>query len=227
MTELQDNVVFDKLSGETPRAIEANWAATVGAKELLTRVHEFRLNTQASYNDDSKIAVRKALEGAELELETLGKGSFNTERVLKGVRKLKVALKAAEEAIAQGPSSQQTVTLKVTDGDVAATQLEQALRGAEEDCRGKDKVALLRMYEKLISLQLLRSRNRKAIPTSIEEPTPNNLSRTAPRRVALYGTRPKLYESTPESERDTIWAPRRRAQAKTEIHAENSFMWCF
>ena len=103
MTELQETIVYDKLSGDTPSDIEANWSATIGAKSLLQKVREYRVSTQASYNDVSKKGVRKALEDAELELESLGKESFDTKKIMQGVQKLKAALKAAEEVMARGP----------------------------------------------------------------------------------------------------------------------------
>ena len=53
MTELQGTVVYDKFSGDTPSDIEANRSATIVAKSLLQKVREFRIRTQASYNDSS------------------------------------------------------------------------------------------------------------------------------------------------------------------------------
>ena len=129
MTEFQETTIYDKLSGETPSDIEANWIATTGAKSLLQKVREFRVSTQASYNDDSKESVRVALEDAELDLEKFGKESFNTKKIVRGVRKLKVALKAAEEAIARGPDPKVTLA-KPTIGDSIASQLQNGLQDA-------------------------------------------------------------------------------------------------
>ena len=138
MTEPQETVVYDKLSGNTPSDIEANWLATIGAKSLLQEVREFRASTQASYNDASKKSVRRTLEDAELELEKLGKESFNTKKIVQGVQKLKVALKAAEEAIARGPDSK-AMTSKSGTGLKATAQVDEGLQRAEGDRTSKEK----------------------------------------------------------------------------------------
>ena len=142
MTEPQETVVYDKLSGDTPSDIEANWLATIGAKNLLQKVREFRASTQASYNDASKKSVRRTLEDAELELEKLGKESFNTKKIVEGVQKLKVALKAAEEAIARGPDSK-TMTSKSGTGLKATAQVDEGLQRAEGDRTSRKKTASL------------------------------------------------------------------------------------
>ena len=110
MTELQETTVYNKLSGDTPSDIEANWLATLGAKSLLQKVQEFRHRTQASYNDDCRKSVYQTLEYAKLELENVGKQPFNTKKIVQGVQKLKVALKAAEEVIARGPEPKTMVS---------------------------------------------------------------------------------------------------------------------
>lgn len=142
MTELQETIVYDKLSGDTPSDIEANWSATIGAKSLLQKVREFRVSTQASYNDVSKKGVRKALEDAELELESLGKESFDTKKIVQGVQKLRVALKAAEEVMARGPH-QKTLTSMSGNGHEAAMQLKKSRQEAEEDGKSKRNPASL------------------------------------------------------------------------------------
>ena len=142
MTDPQETLVFDKLSGDTPSDIEANWLATTGAKGLLEKVRDFRANTQASYNDDSKTSVRQTLEDAELELENLGKMSFDTKKIVQGVQKLKAALKAAEEVITRGPEPK-TMTPNSAEGDTATTQLEEAFQEAEADRKTKEKAASL------------------------------------------------------------------------------------
>ena len=142
MTELQETIVYDKLSGDTPSDIEANWSATIGAKSLLQKVREFRVSTQASYNDVSKKGVRKALEDAELELESLGKESFDTKKIVQGVQKLRVALKAAEQVMARGPEPK-TLTSMSGNGDEAAMQLEKSRQEAEEDEKSKRNPASL------------------------------------------------------------------------------------
>ena len=142
MTELQEPVVYDKVSGDTPRDIEANWLATISAKSLLQKVREFRASTQASYGDDSKKSVRETLEDAELELESLGKESFNTRKILQGVQKLKAALKAAEEVIVQGPDPK-TMTSKAAYGEKSATQMDEGLQETEKDNKSEEEFGLL------------------------------------------------------------------------------------
>ena len=141
MTSLQDTVPYDKLSGSTPGEIEANWAATASARSLLQKVREFRIRTHASYNDDSKKIYRRALENAELELQSLTKESFRTRKVLMGVEKLKIALKAAEDVMVRGPDPK-IMTSETADADEADTRLERALQGTEEDGKIKKKAAL-------------------------------------------------------------------------------------
>ncbi|CAF9915175.1 MAG: hypothetical protein ALECFALPRED_010033 [Alectoria fallacina] len=147
LTELQETTVYDKLSGDTPSDIEANWLATLGAKSLLQKVQEFRDRTQASYNDDSRKSVYQTLEYAKLELENVGKQPFNTKKIAQGVQKLKVALKAAEEVIARGPEPK-TMVSKSTDGGTAATQLEEAFQKTEVDRKCKEKAAALAQLQK-------------------------------------------------------------------------------
>lgn len=147
MTELQETVAYDKLSGDTPSDIEANWSATIGAKRLLQKVQDFRHSTQASYNDASKESVRQTLEDAELELESLGRESFKTKKIVQGMRKLEAALKAAEEAIARGPEAK-TMTSKSGEGDMADTQLEEAFQEAEADRKDKENTASLEKLQK-------------------------------------------------------------------------------
>lgn len=103
MTQLQKTTVYDKLSRDTPSDIEANWVAISGAKTLLQKVRAFRDGIRASHNDESTTSVLQTLEDAKLELENLGKESFNRKKTSECVHKLKVALKAAEEVIARGP----------------------------------------------------------------------------------------------------------------------------
>ena len=136
LTKLRNSVVYDKLSGDTPSDVEVNWRATVRAKTLLQEVREFRASTQASYNEDSKKSIRQALEDAELKLRTLGRESFDTKKIVQGTQKLKVALKAAEELIAQGPDPQ-TIAPEAAGGDGAVTGLGEALREAEEDGKSR------------------------------------------------------------------------------------------
>ena len=151
MTDAQETLVFDKLSGDTPSDIEANWSATIGAKSLLQKVRDFRDSTQASYNDDSKKSARQTLEDAELELENLGKKPFDTKKIVQGVHKLKAALNAAEEVIARGPEPK-TMTSKSAEGYTATTQLEEAspeaFREAEADRKTKEKAASLERLQK-------------------------------------------------------------------------------
>lgn len=47
MTELQETVVYDKLSGDTPNDIETDWSAAIVAKSLPQKVREFRIRTLA------------------------------------------------------------------------------------------------------------------------------------------------------------------------------------
>ena len=142
LTKLRNSVVYDKLSGDTPSDVEANWRATVRAKTLLQEVREFRASTQASYNEDSKKSVRQALEDAELKLRSLGRESFDTKKIVQGTQRLKVALKAAEELIARGPDPE-TMAPEAAGGDEAATGLGEALREAEEDGKSKKKAESL------------------------------------------------------------------------------------
>lgn len=153
MTDLQQAIVYDKLSGDTPSDIEANWSATLAAKGLLQKVRDFRDGTQASYNDDSKTGVRQRLEDAELALENLGKQTFDTRKIVRGVQKLEDALKAAEEVIARGPdaktmSSKSADEEKSADEDRTATQPDEALQEAEADRMRQEKAALLEKLEK-------------------------------------------------------------------------------
>ena len=148
MTELQGTIVYDKLSGDTPSDIEANWLATTDARSLLQRVREFRASTQASYYDDSKHSVRQTLEDAELELENLGKESFNTRKIVQGVQKLKVALKAVEEVIASDPEPQPMTSDSANGDATAATQLDESIQEAEQDRKTKEKAALLEKLQK-------------------------------------------------------------------------------
>lgn len=150
MIDVQETVVYDKFSRDTPSDIEANWAATIAAKSLLQKVREFRDSTQASYNDDSKKSVRQALEDAEFELEKLGKRSFNTKKIVQGVHKLKIALNAAEETITQSPDAK-TTTSNSADENTAAAPSEEALQEAEADRKSKEKAAAL---EKLQQAEL-------------------------------------------------------------------------
>lgn len=143
MIELQENVVYDKISRDTPSDVEANWAATIDAKSLLQKVREFRDRTQASYNDDSKKSVRQALEDAEFELEKLGKQSFNTKRIIQGVHKLKAALKAAEETMTRSPDDAKTMTPNSAEEDTAAAPLEKALQEAKVDRKSKENAVSL------------------------------------------------------------------------------------
>ena len=136
LTKLRNSVVYDKLSGNTPSDVEANWRATVRAKTLLQEVREFRASTQASYNEDSKKSIRQALEDAELELRDLGRESFDTKKIVRGTQKLKVALKAAEDLIARGPDSL-TMASEAAHGDNAATGLDDPIQEAEEDGKSK------------------------------------------------------------------------------------------
>ena len=147
MTELQETIVYDKLSGDTPSDIEANWSATVAAKSLLQKVRDFRDSTQARYHDESRKSVRQTLEDAELELETLGKASFDTRKILQGVQKLKVALKEAEEAILGDPEPT-IITSNSASGNTAATQSEESLQEAEQDRKSKEEAALLDKLQK-------------------------------------------------------------------------------
>ena len=147
MVESQETLVYDKLSGDTPSDIEANWSATLGAKSLLQKVQDFRDSTQASYNDDSKKSVRQTLEDAELELENLGKESFDTKKINQGVQKLKAALNAAEEVMTRGPEAK-TMASKPAEGDTADTRLEETFHEAEEDRKTKEKAAALERLEK-------------------------------------------------------------------------------
>ena len=147
MNNLQGTIVYDKLSGNTPSDIEANWSATIGAKRLLQKVRDFRASTQPSHHDNSKTSVRQALEDAELELETLGKRSFDTKKILQGVQKLEVALKAAEAVIARGPDPKTTAS-KSAGRDEAAAQSEEGLREAEEDRKSKEEAASLERLQK-------------------------------------------------------------------------------
>ena len=142
MTELQETIVYDKRSGDTPSDTVANWSATIGAKTLLQKVREFRLSTQASYTDVSKKGVRKVLEDAELELEILGKDSFDTKKIVQGVQKLRAALKAAEEVMARGPASKSMTSTSV-NWDEAAMQVEQSRQEAERDKRA---IGILRRH---------------------------------------------------------------------------------
>ena len=64
-------------------------------------MREFRICIQPSYNDASKKGIRKRLEDAEAELETLEKESFDTEKIVRGEQALRAALKAAEEVMAE------------------------------------------------------------------------------------------------------------------------------
>lgn len=147
MVESQKTLVYDKLSGDTPSDIEANWSATLGAKSLLQKVRDFRDSTQASYNDDSKKSARQTLEDAELELKTLGKESFDTKKIKQGMQKLKVALSAAEEVMTRGPEAK-TMTSKSAEGDTADTRSEEAFHEAEADRKTKEKAASLERLEK-------------------------------------------------------------------------------
>ena len=147
IAEPQETLVYDKLSGDTPSDIEANWSATLGAKSLLQKVQDFRDSTQASYNDDSKKSVRQTLEDAELELENLGKESFDTKKLNQGVQKLKVALKAAEEVMTRGPEAK-SMTSKSAEGETADTQLKETFQEAEADRKTKEKAASLERLEK-------------------------------------------------------------------------------
>lgn len=147
MTELHETPAFDKLSGDTPSDIEANWSATITANSLLQKVREFRDSTQAAYNDDSKRSVRQTLEEAELELDKLGKVSFDTAKIVQGVQKLKIALKAAEEVMARGPEAK-IMSSKSAQGETAATQRGEALDEAEADRKSKEKAASLERLQK-------------------------------------------------------------------------------
>lgn len=147
MTDLQQAIVYDKLSGDTPSDVEANWSATLVAKNLLQKVQDFRDSTQASYNDDSKTSVRQRLEDAELELVNSGKQSFDTKKIVKGVQKLEGALKAAEEVITRGPDVK-TVNSASADEDKTATDMDEAIQEAEEDRKTKEYAALLDKLEK-------------------------------------------------------------------------------
>ena len=146
-TDLQHVVEYDKLSGDTPSDIEANWSATLVAKGLLQKVRDFREGTQASYNDDSKTGVRQRLEDAELALENFVKQDFDTKKIVRGVQKLEIALKAAEEVIARGPDSK-SMASNSADEDETATQLDEAFEEAEVDRMSKEKAALLEELEK-------------------------------------------------------------------------------
>ena len=119
-TSLQQTTVHDKLPSNTSNDIEANWSATIAARTLLQKVREFRISTQANYNDKSKRSVRKRLEGTELELVKLGKESFDTKKILRGVQELKAALKAAEDAIARGPEFKTMSSKFGNRGEVSA-----------------------------------------------------------------------------------------------------------
>ena len=143
MVEHQETSVYDKFSRDTPSDIEANWAASIAAKSLLQKVRKFRDSAQASYNDDSKKSVRQALEDAEFELKKLGKQSFNTNKIVQGVHKLKVALKAAEETIiTQGPDAK-VMTSNSAEENTAATPSEKGLQEAEADRKSKEEAASL------------------------------------------------------------------------------------
>lgn len=147
MTELYETPVYDKLSGDTPSDIEANWSATIAAKSLLQKVREFRDSTQPAYNDDPKRSVRRTLEDAEHELEEFGKASFDTTKIVQGVRKLKVALDAAEEVFARD-SKAISSTPSSAKGDTAAAQRDVALQEAEADRMSKEKAASLERLQK-------------------------------------------------------------------------------
>ena len=179
MTKFRNSVTYDKLSGDTPSGIEANWRATVRAKNLLQDVREFRASTQASYNEDSKKSVREALEDAELELRKLGRESFDTKKIVQGTQKLKVALKAAEELIARGPDPQ-TMAFKAAGGDKAAAGLDEALREAEEDGKSKGDADSLESCRELSLMQ--SSRSRRVVPISFERP-PSKPSQRMPLRL--------------------------------------------
>ena len=142
MIELQENVVYDKISRDTPSDIEANWAATIDAKSLLQKVRKFRDRARSSYYDDSKKSVRRALQDAEFELEKLGKQSFNTKKIVQGVHKLKGALKTAEESMIQSPDAK-TMTSDPAEEDTIAAPLEKALQEAEVNRKSKEKAASL------------------------------------------------------------------------------------
>ena len=124
VTELQGTVVYDKFSGDTPSDIEANRSATLVAKSLLQKVREFRIRTQASYNDSSKKRVRKTLEDAESELGSLVKESFDTKKISQGVQKLRVALKAAKGVFARVPDPMTMTFLSGNGEEAVVTKLE-------------------------------------------------------------------------------------------------------
>lgn len=170
MMEPQELVVYDKFSRDTPSDIEANWAATIAAKNLLQKVREFRHSAKASYNGDSKKSVRKALEDAEFELKKLGKESFNTKKIVQGVRKLKAALKAAEETITQSLDAE-TVTSKFAEEDSAAALSGKALQEAEADRKSKEKVASLERLQKAELDAVIA--DSKESPDSTERPFSN------------------------------------------------------
>lgn len=146
MVEPQETAVYDKFSRDTPSDIEANWAATIDAKSLLQKVRDFRDRARASYNDGCNKSVRQALEDAQSELEKLGKQSFNTEKIVQGVHKLKGALKAAEETVTQSPDAK-TMMPNSAEEDAAVATSEKALQEAEATRKSKEKAASLEMLQ--------------------------------------------------------------------------------